>query len=271
MRSLACLVVGSSFLAVGCMKSSSSSGPDSVSAAVDSQEGTEDEGNVMMANVEGADGAATARTTGAPLVAADVAATIAANVALRWSPSTCASVTTNGADVDIKYDDCTGPRGLLHVTGELDLVVSINASGAIAVTGTATGLQVNSATLDINLTATYSVSGTNDVLTVDTMGSGVGPLGNDIDHNGNYTVTWDTTSQCGSIDGTWSTEFSSSTASRTRGNTVDVSRCAGGCPSGTMVHDFLTSETLTVTFNGTSTASWMLSTGATGSFALACQ
>jgi hypothetical protein len=266
---LACLLIGSSLLAVGCM-SNSASGPDSVAAAVDSQEGTEDEGNMMMATTEGADGAVAAGP-GAPLLATDVAATIAANVATRWSPSTCATVTTNGPDVDIKFDDCTGPRGLLHVTGELDLVVSINTSGAIAVTGTATGLQVNNATLDINLTATYATSGTNDVLTVDTMGAGTGPLGNAIDHSGNYTVTWDTTSQCGSIDGMWSTELTSSTTSRTRGNMVDVSRCAGGCPTGTMVHDFLTSETLTITFDGTPTASWALSTGKTGSFALACQ
>jgi hypothetical protein len=268
MRTLASLLVGSSLFAIGCATNSETSGADSVGAALDSQEGTEDEGNVMMATTEDADGASAGTT---PLLATDVAARIAANVSLRWVPSNCANVTTNGNDVTIVFDDCTGPRGLVHVTGTLDLDISVNTSGAIAVAGTATGLEVNRATLDVNLTATYSTSGTNDVLMVQTMGSGVGPLGNTIDHDGNYTTTWDTTSQCGSIDGTWSTEATSSAASKTRGNTVNVSRCAGGCPTGTMVHDFLTSETLTITFNGTPIADWMLSTGASGSFPLLCE
>ena len=268
MRILAPILLGTSLLAIGCTANSASTGQDSVSSALDSQEGTEDEGNVMMATTEGANGSA---TINGPVVATDVAARIAANVALRWSPSTCATVSTNGADVTIKFDDCTGPRGLLHVTGELDLVVSISTTGTIQVAGTATGLQVNNATLNINLTAMYAVSGTNDELMVQTMGSGTGPLGNAIDHTGSYTVTWDTTSQCGALDGTWSTSLTSTTATHSRGNTVDVMRCAGGCPTGTMTHNFVTSETLTITFDGTPTADWKLSTGASGTFALDCQ
>ncbi|MGE5181969.1 MAG: hypothetical protein ACM31C_07895, partial [Acidobacteriota bacterium] len=227
----------------------------------------ESEGNVMMAVTDGADAAGLV----GPLTADQVAARIAANVALRWQPSGCATVTSSGANVTIKFDDCTGPRGLLHVTGELDLVVSISAAGAIDVAGTASGLQVNRAVLDVDTHAEYTVSGTMHQLAVQTTGTGTGPFGNTIDHSGNYTVAWDPASTCGSIDGMWSTEISNTTASATRSNELNVMRCAGGCPTGTLVHTGFAGVTLTVTFDGSATASWTTSTGKSGTFALQCQ
>jgi hypothetical protein len=195
-----------------------------------------------------------------------VAARIAANVPLRWLAN-CATVTTTGATVAITFDDCTGPRGLVHVTGELDLAITVSSAGAISVHGTATNLQVNQATLDIDVDAAYAVSGTSHTLTVTTHGSGVGPRGNTIDHDGDYTVTWDTTSQCGSLAGHWSTEL----GDRTRSNEVNVMRCAGGCPTGTVTHDFLAGASVTITFDGSDVASWSGSGGGSGTVNLACK
>jgi hypothetical protein len=200
-----------------------------------------------------------------------VAARIAANVALRWNPSSCATVTSSGSNVTIKYDDCTGPRGLVHVTGELDLVVSITTAGAIQVAGTATGLEVNRAVLDVNVTATYSVSGTMHSLAVQTDGSGTGPRGTAIDHQGNYTIGWDDSSQCGSIAGDWSTELTRTNGSASRATNVNLMRCSGGCPTGTAAHTGLAGITLTLTFDGTNIAAWATSNGKSGTFALACQ
>ena len=190
---------------------------------------------------------------------------------MRWNPSGSATATASGSNVTVQLTDCTGPRGLLHVTGEIDLVVSIDASGAIKVVGHSDDLQVNAADLTFDVTATYSSSGTTHSLAVQTQGQGTGPRGNSIDHDGNYTISWDTSSQCGSINGTWSTEFSNGTASATRSNDVDVMRCAGGCPSGTLVHHFLGGQTLTVTFDGTNVATWSTSGGRSGTVNLTCQ
>jgi hypothetical protein len=214
-----------------------------------------------MAAVDGAD------TSGLVALTADqVAARIAANVALRWDPD-CAIVQQAGSTVTVTYNDCTGPRGLVHVSGELALSVEVSSTGVIEVHGSATAFRVNGATLEIDTDATYAVSGSERTLTVHTAGAGTGARGNTVEHEGDYTITWDSASLCGSIVGTWSTEL----GTRSRSNQVDVSRCAGGCPTGSIVHEFRTGASVTVTFDGTPTASWSASTGAGGTFALACR
>lgn len=266
MRQLATLAaLSSSLLVAACAKDAATS--DSADAIVDSSDGVEAEGNMMMAVADGADGAAFA----APVTADDAAARIAANVALRWQPSSCATVTRSGQNITIIYNDCTGPRGLLHVTGELDLTVALSAAGQVQITGHATDLQVNRATIDLDVNATYSVAGTMHELAVQTTGTGTGPRGTEIDHSGDYTVAWDSGSQCRSIDGTWSTELSNGTRSATRSNEVNLMRCAGGCPTGTVVHTGLAGVTVTVTFDGTNVAAWSTSGGKTGTVTLSCQ
>lgn len=264
MRTLATLVVFGSLVA--CARNSSPD-LDSAAAAVDSSDSVESEGNMMMAVTDGAD-----MSVQGALTSDQVALRIAANVALRWQPSTCATVTSSGSNITIKYNDCTGPRGLLHVTGELDLTVSIDSAGVITVAGKSNGdLQVNKASIAFDVTAKYSVAGTMHQLTVVTNGDGTGPLGNAIDHDGNYTIAWDTGSSCGSINGTWSTEFSNATASATRSNQVNLMRCNGGCPTGTVVHTGLKGLTLTLTFDGTNVATWSGSGGKSGTINLPCQ
>lgn len=256
------VLFGSLVLATGCLHKDASSGTsiDSAESAVDSSESTEAEGNLMMAAVDGSDATSLLAPT-----SAQVAAKIAANIALRF-PSGCATAVATGADVAITYTNCTGPRGLVHVTGELDLAITVTLTGTISVHGTSTGLAVNGATLDVDADATYGVTGTTHTLAVQTHGSGVGPRGNTIEHDGSYTIVWDTGSQCGSIAGHWSTEIGSAT----RSNDVDLMRCASSCPAGTITHKFLGGASLTLAFDGSAVASWSASTGATGTVNLSC-
>jgi hypothetical protein len=82
MRQLASLVfIGSSLVAFGCAKNA---GPnvDTAEGALDSQEGVESEGNVMMAFTDGADVTSLAAPT-----PDQIAGRIAANVVLRWGPA----------------------------------------------------------------------------------------------------------------------------------------------------------------------------------------
>ncbi len=262
MSKLASLVL-LGFVATGCHTSSPNE--DSASAAIDSSNSVESEGNVMMAVSDGVD-----QAMAGPPTSAQVAAYIAANLPLRWSPSSCVSDSVNANVVTVTFNDCTGPRGLLHVTGTLTLTVTVDAAG-IHIAGSATNFEVNKATLDINTNALYSVSGAVHQLAVQTEGTGTGALGNQIDHQGNYTIDWDTSSQCGSIAGMWQTEITTSTGGATRSNDVNLMRCAGGCPTGTIVHTGFAGVTLTVTFDGTPVATWSTSTGKSGTFNLACQ
>jgi hypothetical protein len=262
MQKLSSLVLlGSSLLVCACTNGGRDDG-DSVASAIDSSDSTEAEGNVMMGSIDGADGSGLVAPT-----AADVAVRIAANVSLRWNPSGCATVTQHDALVSITFNDCTGPRGLIHVTGTLDLAVSISTTGAIIVHGTSNSLQVNRAELVIDATATYSVSGSGHTLAVQTSGSGTGPRGNTVDHEGSYTINWDPSTLCRSIEGHWQTDL----GARERSNDVSLQRCGAGCPTGTITHHFFAGASLTLTFDGTAIAHWSTSAGASGTTQLSCQ
>jgi hypothetical protein len=256
------ILLGSSLVA--CARNGAN--VDSAESALDSSDSVESEGNIMMASVDGADMSGLTALTGD-----QVAAHIAANAPARFTPAGCATATATGSNVKLELNDCTGPRGLLHVSGELDLTASVSITGAISVHAAATALMVNRATIDIDSDATYAVNGTTHTLQVQTQGSGTGPRGNDIDHTGQYTITWDTSSQCGSIAGHWSTELSNGSASVERSNDVNLMRCAAGCPTGMLTHHFLGGASLTVTFDGTAVAQWSTSTGKSGTVNLACQ
>src|SRR5579863_2382450 len=118
------LLLGTSLVAFGCAKQSDSS-VDSASDAVDSSDSVESEGNVMMAFTDGADGSS---VTG--LDAATVAATINGNIPSRWQCKGGGTATSSvsGNVVTVMLDDCTGPRGLVSVTGTITLTISVDAT-----------------------------------------------------------------------------------------------------------------------------------------------
>ena len=264
MRSLTSILVlgsslASSLVLAACATNEDATSDDSAETAVDSAESTSAEGDMMMAATDGSSNPTVA------LSAEVVAGNIAANLSARFQPSSCVTVTQTGPAIKAVYVDCSGVRGLAHVSGELDLAISVSLQGVITVQGTSSNLKVNGAQLTVDATATYATQGTSHTLTVVTEGSGTGPRGRTIEHDGNYTVTWDSASQCRTIMGSWSTQL----GSRTRTNQVDLSRCATGCPTGSVIHTFLGGRSLEVDFDGTATASWMLSAGAAGGSATA--
>jgi hypothetical protein len=267
MRFTSLILVGSLASVLGtaaCMKNSSTGDGDSADSAVDSSDSVTAEGNLMAANVDGV-----STTSAAALTSDSLAAAITANINAKW-PNACAVVTNSGSTITAVYNNCTGPRGLVHVTGTLDLTISLSLTGTVGIHATATSFEINNATLDISADATYSVSGTSHSLAVTTDGSGVGARGNDIDHKGSYTVSWDTASDCGTIAGHWQTDFSSSSGAAERSNDVNLTKCVAQCPSGTLTHHYLGGASLTLTFDGTADATWSTSLGGSGTVALTC-
>ena len=259
MRTFTSLVLlGSSLTFAACGTSSGTSSDDSAETAIDSAESASSEGNMMMAATDGSEQSSA--------TSASVTAQVAVNLNTRFTPSSCVTVTPSVNAIRAVFNDCTGIRGLTHVTGELDLALSVSLQGTISVHGTSSNLKVNGADLVIDAVATYSSSGPSHTLTVKTSGTGTGALGRDVEHDGSYTISWDSSTQCHTIMGSWSTEI----GALSRSNEVDVSRCGTGCPTGTVVHKFLTDRTLTVTFDGTATASWVGSAGASGTVKLSC-
>jgi hypothetical protein len=247
---------------IGCMRD----GDDAVvtaESALDSADSVQAEGDLLAANLEGA--------YADTLTDDEIAVRIAGNIGLRW-PSSCRTIEQNGNAITVTYNDCAGPRGLRHVNGQLVLTVQIKQDGSIAVHGTSGNMTINEAHLVVGVDALYTTSGTTHTLDVMTSGSSVGPRGTELDHVGDYTVTWDSSTQCRTLDGAWATEATlvdGRTASRS--TVADLERCIGGCPTGTLSRTFRNGVTLNITFDGTSTAQWQTSDGRSGTKQLPCQ
>jgi hypothetical protein len=202
-----------------------------------------------------ADGA-TATTTAA------AAAKIAANANLQ--PAGCATVTTSGATTTVAIAGCSGARGLVNVTGTIAVTITAATASSVSLTATSSDLQINGASLDLAVDATYTASGASSSLAVTSSSSGVGARGHAIVHTGDYTATWD--ANCATVDGSWAT--ANETARRSLD--VSVSRCRTTCPIGAVTRTRLDGSTIAITFDGTSTASWSSSRRGAGTVSLDC-
>jgi hypothetical protein len=199
----------------------------------------------------------------------DLAAAAATRVGSRLQPAGCLTPTTTGPTVTYVFNDCTGPYGLVHVTGTVTAVYSRAGNGAVQAVITGTGVKVNAATVDLNSTVIASQSNGVKKADVVTNADATGPRGNTITRDGAYSVTYDTTAQCITIDGTWTTKAGLRTASTV---VAGYKRCKGACPAagGSIVHTSARSSVVTVTYDGDATAAWTTADGRSGTVTLQC-
>lgn len=196
-----------------------------------------------------------------------IAATAASKAGTYYQPANCVTATATGPTTVYKLNDCTGPHGLVHVTGTVTVVFSVAGDGVHAV-ATAKELKVNSAVIDVDAAAVYTVNGDTKKLQVTSKTSGTGVRGNFFVHTGAYVATWDAT--CMTLDGAWQTKAGGYTWSTTVAN---YKRCSGMCPAagGSVVYTGgISGVTVTVTFDGGGTAKWVSSRGRTGAVIVNC-
>ncbi len=199
----------------------------------------------------------------------ELASAAATRVGSHLTPAGCLTTTVSGATVTYVFNDCTGPYGLVHVTGTVTAVYSRSSAGAVQAVITGSGVKVNKATVDLNSTVTATQSNGVKTANVVSNASGTGPRGNTLERNGAYTVVYDSTTQCITIDGTWTTRAGLRTASTV---VSGYQRCKGACPAagGSIVHTTARSNVITVTYSGGASASWATSGGRTGTVTLQC-
>lgn len=192
-----------------------------------------------------------------------------ARVGSRFKPQGCATATQTGATVVYTLTNCTGPFGLVKVNGTLTAVYSRAAGGGVQVVITGTGVKANDATMDVNSTviATQAAGVKKAQVTID--GNGTGPRGNSFTRKGAYTLTYDTQSECLTVDGTWQTG-----SARVGASTVvsGYKRCKGTCPAagGSIVHTTVRNDVVTLSYDGTATAKYSSTGGRSGSLPLQC-
>lgn len=227
--------------------------------AADSTDVATSEGALLVSGVDDSLAAPTAGT---------VAAGAEARAGGRFQPAGCATVTRVGNVVTYVLQGCTGPFGLVHVTGTVTATFT-DVGGGVRIDLEGADVTINRAVIDFQTQGVLTSNGTQRRLVVTTEGKGVGPRGNAFTRSGGYTLTRDTATDCLALDGSWELDVRLAKRSTT---VTGLSRCANACPAagGTIVHTGFRGRTVTVTLDGTSDASWTSSSGHSGTIDLSC-
>lgn len=185
----------------------------------------------------------------------------------------CVTATRNLNVVTYVMVDCTGPYGLVKVSGTMVVTYTRQADGSIKADAQGTGLKVNEGTLDLSAVAIYSKNAAGlETAVVETHGTGTGKRGNTGVRVGNYVVTRDQAASCVTLDGQWSTAWNGSKATSST-EVSGLKKCAASCPAsgGLITHTGVLGKVLTVTLDGTEVAAWSTSGGKSGTIDLACR
>lgn len=256
---------------VSCGGDNETDGDDAalVGEAADSLDTVQSEGALLSLATEGAATQVSAVVLPLPATAEDAAAKAAERMEARLSPEGCADITVGGATLTAVLNGCTGRLGLRRLTGTLSVTFSIE-EGAVHAEASATGMQVNRATMDINSSLVRMREGDLLVTSVSTRGTGTGPRGKAITREGDYSVTYDPDTECRTLVGEWKTTVGEN---EWMTQVTGLKRCMYECPAdgGKIVHSNSAKDrTITITFDGSAEAKWSSSTGKTGAETLYC-
>ena len=119
------------------------------------------------------------------------------------------------------------------MTGTVVVTYTVN-SGGIHADAVPTGLMVNGATMNLNSHADYTVTGSAKKLVVATRAAAPARSATRSRAPAATRSTWDDASQCGALDGAWSTGIGNDTWST---SITNYAQCKAHCPSsGTLAH-----------------------------------
>jgi hypothetical protein len=193
------------------------------------------------------------------------ASTVAAGVD-RYFPNGCATATASGNVVTFTLNNCSGPLGLVASSGTF--AATLNVVGTSVQTQlTGSNVRANGATVNLSTSGTFSVVNGRKTLQANSQSTGTGAYGNTLMHMGMYTLVWPTGTGCATINGSFSGlgDFSG-----TNTQVMNYLACTNTCPqSGTVVSSF-NGGSVTLTFNGSSSAQCSASNGTSAGVLLNC-
>jgi hypothetical protein len=146
-----------------------------------------------------------------------------------YKPAGCLVVTDDTANLKAtyKFADCTGPYGLVHITGEVDVTYSSSAANQLTVNFSATGLKINRSTIDWTATANVTANGTARDMVWDGKFNGTTAHARAFQRTNHKEYKWTVGQAClavnGSSDGTV-------TGHELKTDVTSFSICKGGCP-----------------------------------------
>jgi hypothetical protein len=208
------------------------------------------------------------------MTATDIAAQAAEAVEMKpitgLSPEGCATKTRDGNAVHVLFDNCTGPAGLLHVKGGIDVTFSNTAAGGLhADFKGVEGLTVQDRPVTYSAKADLTAEGTERTLTWSGKWASETAAGAPIEHSSSGDLTVDLATSCVTFTG----EASGSIDKRGIDLTIDdLKACPATCPaSGTITAVGKASGmSVSVSFDGSTKASVTGPKGHTFSVPLGC-
>ena len=207
---------------------------------------------------------------------ADTAASAVAAAVGAYYPNGCATATAAANVVTFTLNNCSGPLGLMGVTGTVTATLTATGNGQIGTSLSGTNITssdgVTISTLNTSGTTTIAANG-QKTLTATSLSIATGPFGNTATHGGNYTLVWPTptsvSASCGTLNGT----FSGVGTGADSGSTLQLTNyvaCANECPQSGTVMQSLNGSSVTLTFNGTSNAACTSTAGSSAAVAIKC-
>jgi hypothetical protein len=196
------------------------------------------------------------------------AASAVAGATGKYFQNGCATASVSGNVVTFVLDNCTGPIGLVAASGTVIATLSVR-SRAVDVQLSGSNITANGATMNLATSGTLTTSSGQNTLTANTQTTGTGPNGNSASRSGMYSMVWTPGGGCATINGTLTSTGSILNVSSTQ--ITNYVACANRCPqSGTSVSSF-SGGTVTLTFNGSSTALCNASDGTSANLPLQCR
>jgi hypothetical protein len=128
------------------------------------------------------------------------------------------------------YADCTGPYGLVHLTGTVTVAYSSTGANDLTLNLSATNFQINKATLtSFTATAAITATGATRDMTWNASMSGVTGRGRDFTRTTSKNLTWTVggATECVAIDGT---AEGTVTGAHLKTTITSYQRCKDACP-----------------------------------------
>jgi hypothetical protein len=239
------LVLGTALLACGSKSQTS---------------GADENGDATEASASTAQSSRFEEMIASPITSQDPTMAAANVVAAQWWPAGCATRTkdaSNAAVVHIHLNECSGPFGLVHHTGDITVTFSKNADGSLHAQAASSDMTVNGHAVTYSRDADITVTATTRTVKATGAWTREDAKGDTVSHTADTTTIVDIAARCRSTNGTAVTKVDEREVDSDIKDYKICRKADGldGCPSGTITHSHkLSGNVVTATFDGTAAA-----------------
>jgi hypothetical protein len=224
-------VVGLSVVVAACAsKNTASTSTDDTAAPGEDVSQTESDTEALATLHVGTSGSSLAPATFGGGGDIHVQGAVGAALGAELQPAGCVTETAGVGTVTYVYAGCSGPWGLVHLTGTVTVAYSSTGPDDLTLKFSASNFQINGATLSTwTAEADITASGAQRTMVWTASLAGTTKSGRDFTRTNDKTITWNVggATTCVGINGTSDGTISGDDLKTT---VVSYQRCTGACP-----------------------------------------